>query len=135
MAGLKAGMSAATWPDINGQYLPSSMNELSPWTKNLANNPIMVQFIHRSLAYLLVLLVFVWWLRSSSLKNNRLFRILRGGLLAIVLIQVSLGIATVLNATYPDRLVWLGVMHQFVAMLLLLTLLSLIYLFSRRPVS
>ena len=33
MAGLKAAVSAPTWPFINGELIPSSMNELSPWAK------------------------------------------------------------------------------------------------------
>ena len=59
MAGLKAAIIAPTWPDINGSFIPGSMNELSPWVKNLAYNPLTIHFIHRGLAYLVFILVVI----------------------------------------------------------------------------
>jgi cytochrome c oxidase assembly protein subunit 15 len=132
MAGLKAAISAPTWPDINGQMIPASMNELSPWTKNLVSNNIAIHFIHRGLAYLLFLLIGYWWLASRSVKENKLFYTLRSGVLLLVVFQVALGIFTVLNATYPNRLVMLGVSHQFVAMLLLMCVVSLLFMLKRK---
>ena len=48
MSGLKAATAAPTWPDINGAIIPGEINDLSPWWKNLFDNKIMVQFIHRT---------------------------------------------------------------------------------------
>ncbi len=127
MAGLKAAVSAPNWPGINGQLIPSSMNELSPWSKNLIANNITIHFIHRGLAYLLFLLIGAWWYRSRTIRGNKLFSFLRSVLLLLVSLQVVLGVITVVNATHPSRLVIFGVMHQFVAMLLLMAIVTLIY--------
>ncbi|HQR00700.1 MAG TPA: COX15/CtaA family protein [Ferruginibacter sp.] len=132
MAGLRAAITAPTWPDINGDVLPASYNELSPFGENLLNNPVMIHFIHRGLAYLLFVLILAWWIRSRAIAGGRLFTRLRSALLLTVLLQVVLGILTVLNATHANRLVVLGVAHQASAMFLLMILVSLLYLVRKR---
>lgn len=134
MAGLKAAITAPSWPDINGALIPAGMNELTPFGKNLVSNNITVQFIHRGLAYLLAILVTVWFFRSAAMKNNLLFSRWRMRLLLVVLLQVVLGIFTVLNATHSNRLVLFGVLHQFTAMLLLVTVTVLLYLVRKKSV-
>ena len=132
MAGLKAAASAPTWPDINGQMIPAAMNELSPWAKNFVSNNITIHFIHRGLAYLLFILISYWWYASKFVEGNKLFYNLRKGVLFLVVLQVVLGVLTVLNATYPNRLVLLGVSHQFVAMLLLMCIVCLLFMLKRK---
>ena len=132
MAGLKAAVTAPTWPDINGSMIPASMNELSPWVKNLVANPITIHFIHRGLAYLLFVLIIFWWIRTKKINGNKLFNGLRILLLFLVMLQVVLGILTVLNAVYPNRLVLLGVSHQCVAMLLLMVMVVLLFVVRKR---
>lgn len=134
MAGLKAAVTAPTWPDINGNMIPASMNELSPWTNNFLSNPITIHFIHRGLAYLLFILISAWWIMSKRVEGNKPFNIFRSLLLLLIFLQLLLGILTLLNATYPARLVVLGVSHQFVAMVLLMVLIALLYVVRRKPV-
>ncbi|MEO6537563.1 MAG: COX15/CtaA family protein [Ferruginibacter sp.] len=131
MAGLKAAVSAPTWPDINGSMIPAGMNELSPWAKNLLNNNITVHFIHRGLAYLLFVLICFWWYLARSIKGNRLFNRLRSSILLLVMAQVILGIFTVLNATHTNRLIVFGVLHQCVAILLLMCVTALLYVLKK----
>ena len=128
MAGLRAAPVAPTWPDINGTMIPSTMNEMQPFLKNIVSNTITVHFIHRTLAYLLLILIAAWWIKAGAIKGNKLFDRLRNAFGLLVLVQVVLGICTVLNATYPNRLVWLGVSHQFTGMLLLMVLISLLFI-------
>lgn len=135
IAGLRAAISAPTWPDINGSLIPSTMNELSPFTKNLLSNPITIHFIHRSLAYLLLVLIGIWWFKSKSIRDNKLFAKLRLTVFLLVFLQVLLGIFTVLNATYPSRLVILGVSHQFVAMVLLMVIVTLLFVVRKKQMS
>ena len=60
MAGLHAATAAPTWPRINGQWIPNdSINNLSPGWKNLIDNKITVQFIHRGIAYILLMAVYL----------------------------------------------------------------------------
>jgi len=133
MAGLRAAVMAPTWPDINGSMVPPGISELSPLFKNFVANPITIHFIHRGLAYLLVVLIATWWFQSRPVVNKKLFSRLRMAVILLVLLQALLGILTVLNATYPNRLVLLGVSHQFVAMVLLMVIVSLIFIVKRKP--
>jgi len=128
MAGLKAGVYAPTWPTMNGEWIPSSP------TKNLINDPLNVQFIHRTLAYLLTLLVGAWWWKARSLYAGRWFGVARHFPLVVVLLQVTLGVFTVLYSPFRDQLLWLGAIHQFTAMLLLVSLLWVRFLLQpNRP--
>ncbi len=128
MAGLKAAASAPTWPSINGSFLPASMNELSPWSLNLVNNPIMIHFIHRGLGYLLLIFAILFFVESRKIIHHALFNKGSKLLLILFITQVALGIMTVLYSTNKMALVWLGVSHQFVAMLIVVCLLSLIFI-------
>jgi cytochrome c oxidase assembly protein subunit 15 len=128
MAGLKAAASAPTWPDINGSLLPLTMFDLSPWAKNLADNPIMIHFIHRGLGYLLMLFVALYFFQSKKIIHHRLFAKLSNIFLLLFITQVGLGILTVVNSTDKMALVWLGVSHQFVAMLIVLCGAALLFL-------
>ncbi len=128
MAGLKAATAAPTWPDINGSIVPQWMNSLSPWWRNLVDNKIMVQFIHRGIAYILLLLTIIWYLKARSFKGNNLLDKTRWIPLALVLAQVVLGIATVLRSTLGNELVYFGVAHQLVGILFLIAIVWMIYL-------
>jgi heme a synthase len=132
MAGLRAAMSAPTWPDINGKIIPVGMDELIPWAKNLTNNNITVHFIHRGIAYLLFVLVLIWWFKAKMIAGNTLFNKLRGSLIIIVVLQVCIGILTVLNATNSHLFVPFGVLHQAMAMLLLMCLVTILYVLRKK---
>ncbi len=128
MAGLKAAATAPTWPTINGSYFPAAMHELTPYTQNLINNPIAIHFIHRGLAYLLLIVVALFFVQSKKIIQPSLYKKLSNGLLVLFLLQVLLGIFTVLYATDKNALVWLGVSHQFTAMIIVLCSVALLYL-------
>jgi len=133
MAGLKAATYAPTWPDINGNFLPHGGSPSSGILK-LFDNPITVHFIHRNLAYLLTILVFTWFARSKKIKST-LFKRTSWLPLALVVLQLILGIFTVLNSPNPKDLRWLGVTHQFIAMCLLLSLIFEFYLVQNKKVN
>jgi heme a synthase len=133
MAGLKAATYAPTWPDINGSFFPHGGSPSSGILK-LFDNPIVVHFIHRNLAYLITILVFAWFVRAKKI-NGSLFKKTNWLPLALVLIQLILGICTVLKSPDPKALRWLGVTHQFVAMCLLLSLIFEFYLLQNRKVN
>jgi len=132
MAGLKAATFAPTWPDINGNFLPHGGSP--PGITGLFDNPIVVHFIHRNLAYLLTILVFIWFIRSKKTTSN-LFRKTNWLPLALILLQLILGIFTAIKSPDPKALRWLGVAHQFVAMCLLLSLIFEFYLLQNKKVN
>ena len=65
MAGHKAANAAPTWPTINGQWIPDGV--LSSATA-MVENKITVHFIHRGLAYLLLVLTLVWTITAGKTK-------------------------------------------------------------------
>jgi cytochrome c oxidase assembly protein subunit 15 len=90
VAGLDAGMGYNTWPLMDGALVPDGLGAMEPWWKNLFENALTVQFIHRTLAYVIVLYtgaLYLWrrgdggWLPRIAL---------------LVLLQVALGIGTLL---------------------------------------
>lgn len=134
MAGLRAAVMAPTWPDINGYMFPTTMNSMPGTLNNIFNNPITIHFIHRGLAYLLFVLVVIAWFKSMKIQGSHLFS--RFWLIAMLLItiQVILGILTVLNAPYAKRLIWLGVSHQFIGMLLVIIITCLLFITRRKAI-
>ena len=133
MAGLKAATYAPTWPDINGNFFPHGGSP-SSGILTLFDNPITVHFIHRSLAYLITFLIVIWFTRSKKI-NTALFKKTNWLPLALVFIQLILGIFTVLKSPDPRALRWLGVTHQFIAMCLLLSLIFELYLLQNKKLS
>ncbi|MFN4316214.1 MAG: COX15/CtaA family protein [Chitinophagaceae bacterium] len=139
MAGLKAATAAPTWPSINGGFWPEPLTHYAgrqfAGISLLVDQPLVIHFIHRNLAYVIMLLVFVWFVKAWKLEGGVLFRRLRGWLLAIVLIQVVLGVLTVLYSPQPAALLWLGVAHQAGAMLLLAVLVGNKFLLSKNKLT
>lgn len=136
MAGLKAASAAPTWPTINGMWIPGNIHsfggrEFSGFSF-LTDDPLMVHFIHRNLAYIIFILILIWSWKASKILATGLFKKARWMPLLIASVQVVLGIVTVLNSTDPKILLWLGVIHQFVAMILLLTMVWMIHTIRKK---
>ena len=130
MAGLHAAAAAPTWPTINGQWLPDVMNRLSPGWKNILDNKITVQFIHRGLAYTLLILVIFWISKARKISGSILFNKTKLIPLVLVMLQVILGIFTVLFSPYGNSLIWFGVTHQLVAILFLMSVVFMLYILT-----
>ncbi|HYC39789.1 MAG TPA: COX15/CtaA family protein [Chitinophagaceae bacterium] len=135
MAGLKAAPAAPTWPDINGSWLPHAFTSFGDrrftGLSFLFDNPVVVHFIHRNLAYLIFVLAAVWWIKAARVNGSETFRRSRHLFPMLVFTQVLLGILTVLSAARQSVFLWVAVAHQFVAMLLILSLAWLLFLVRR----
>jgi cytochrome c oxidase assembly protein subunit 15 len=107
VAGLDAGQGYATWPMMDGQWIPSGLWVIEPGWKNIFENATTVQFIHRVLAYVLLLATVIHAWRSFTLPAM---------ILTYALItQASLGIlALLLHVPLPAALI-----HQAGAMVVL----------------
>ncbi len=128
MAGLHAATAAPTWPTINGQWFPDVMDRLTPSWKNFFDNKITIQFIHRTLAYVLLILVFFWITKVGKAFNSTLLNRTKFLPVVLVSLQVILGILTVIFSPYGNNLVWFGVAHQLVAMLFLMSVIFMLYI-------
>jgi cytochrome c oxidase assembly protein subunit 15 len=118
VAGIDAGRGYIDWPLMNGEFLPSESFDYTPFWSNFFENPALVQFNHRMVGYLVFLAaVFAWWQsRASALVAVRSAFAL---VLAMVFLQVALGIATVMYAA-P---VALALVHQIGAIAVLVLVL------------
>jgi cytochrome c oxidase assembly protein subunit 15 len=128
MAGLHAASTAPTWPQINGQWVPDLINNLSPWWKNLIYNKISIQFIHRGIAYILFAGVIAWYLKAGKINGTGLLKETRLIPLVIIILQVVLGITTVVTSPYGNNLLWYGVAHQLVAILFLDSMVFMLFI-------
>lgn len=133
MAGTHAALYARTWPDINGFFLPVSSNEHGNLLHNIFNDPLLIQFIHRSLAYGLMVLILTWFLLARQLPGHRQPPCLRSYPLLLVALQVCLGIACLLNSGKPV-FIWLALLHQLNGILLLLSMVAVLYFNAKRAV-
>ena len=113
VAGLDAGRIHNTFPLMGGALVPADYLQPGDGLADLVANPVAVQFNHRVLAVLSVLLVLALWRRTRR-RGGAAERRQAGWLLAAALLQTALGIATLLLFA-P---VWLAALHQAGAMLL-----------------
>jgi len=134
MAGLHAATAAPTWPQMNGQWIPDSMNTLSPAWKNFIDNKITVQFIHRGIAYILLIMMIIWFAKGIKIKGTNLFIKTRWIPLLLIIVQVCLGITTVVTSPHRNNLVWFGVAHQLVAILFLISMIFMLFVLRPSPI-
>ena len=97
VAGIRAGFAYNTFPLMNGTFVPAEILVLEPWWRNFFWNMATVQFDHRLIAWLIALTAPVlWWkLRTTEALPARA-RVGSHLLLAVVMLQIVLGIATLL---------------------------------------
>jgi cytochrome c oxidase assembly protein subunit 15 len=97
VAGIRAGFAYNTFPLMNGQLVPPEIMSIDPWYRNFYNNMATVQFDHRLIALLLAVSVpWYWWLTRRADTAGAGTRGAATLLLAMLAIQVALGIATLL---------------------------------------
>ncbi|MCY7362899.1 MAG: COX15/CtaA family protein [Ignavibacteria bacterium] len=124
MAGHKAALYYPTWPKIGEEWIPSNMNSISPAWLNIFENKAMIHFIHRNLAYLLAISLIVYWYMNRKINASSTFKLSFNLIPVAVLLQVFLGILTVINSLGSIPVVY-GVLHQGVAIILLSLILLL----------
>ncbi len=96
VAGMHAGLAYNTFPLMNGYLVPPEYLVLQPWYWNLFNNVAAIQFDHRLIAWLLAILVLLFWLRSRSVQLQPRARLARNLLVLALTVQITLGILTLL---------------------------------------
>jgi cytochrome c oxidase assembly protein subunit 15 len=132
MAGHKAANVAPTWPRINGSWIPES-SWSRPLLHDLIGNRLTVQFMHRTLAYLLFAGVLVWTVIALRLPAvPGFFRRLRWLPLGLITVQIVLGICSLLTSPgiVPGQwgaFDWLAQTHQVTGLLFLLTMVGMLY--------
>ena len=118
VAGTHSGKSYNTWPLMDGGLMPSGYGAREPFWRNLFENPAAIQFNHRTLAY--VILVVALWVAWRSTRAQRPAIIM---LLVLLFWQVGLGVWTLL-AVAPLSL---SLLHQFSSILVFLAGMNVLW--------
>ena len=125
VSGMKAGLAYPTWPDMNGQFIPSALFTEKATTVGFVNynaqdfwGRTFIQFVHRTTAYVLVVLVIIFFFKSRNITNDKIFKTGLHLFPFFVLLQAVIGIVTVLNCVGKIPVSY-GVLHQAGAMLLI----------------
>lgn len=119
VAGIRAGLSYNTFPLMNGNFMPPEIFQLEPWYLNFFNNMATVQFNHRLLAWLLALLVPLFWFRARRAAASARLRQASNFMLLGLIVQIALGISTLLLMVPVP----LAALHQVGALFLFATVL------------
>lgn len=132
MSGMKAGLYYPTWPDMNGEIIPKVLQNSDNWVwQNLINYdsflfaPALIQFIHRFLAYVLVIFTIIVFYKLKYKVGSSVKKWLYV-LFILIITQVVLGILTVLNVSGKIP-IFLGVIHQLTGLLFFISLLFLCF--------
>jgi len=123
VSGMDAGMIYNTWPLMGSSYFPDDNLIVDFFTLSAFNEPSLVQFIHRNLAYLisiLYLIIFVY----IRLKNLSDFIKTIYFLGTLLLLQIILGIFTLLSGAQ----ILLASMHQISSIFLVLSTIYLVFI-------
>lgn len=123
VAGLKAGYGYPTWPKMGNEWFPLDIVALEPVWKNFFEGHAGTQFIHRYLAYVVVILVGILFFKSRKITLTAGQKKIINALVIIVLAQFILGVITLL---YGVPIV-IAVLHQTGAFFLFATTLLLIH--------
>ncbi|MFQ6021370.1 MAG: COX15/CtaA family protein [Acidiferrobacterales bacterium] len=129
VAGTKAGFAFNTFPLMNGRLVPQGMLGLNPLWRNFFENIATVQFDHRLIAYLLCITIAGFWYKATAADLQGRAHAASHALLAVLAIQVGLGITTLLLIVPMP----LAAAHQGGALLLLTVAIFINHELRRGP--
>lgn len=123
VSGMNAGTIYNTWPLMGSSYFPDDSRFIEFLNITFFDNPSIVQFIHRNLAYLIVI-VYIYLLISIFIESNKIFRkpILIIGI--SLFFQVTLGVLTILSGV---KIIYAS-LHQINSIFIILSTLYLLYM-------
>ena len=117
VAGLNAGLIHNHWPLMSdGQFFHDSITlEKDTWLARFTEGKSGVQFVHRTVAYVVVSLILFLYFKSKKYTLSKQQQNGLNALVFIVFLQFTLGVFTLLYSV-P---LWLGLTHQITAFILL----------------
>ena len=129
VAGMDAGQGYNTWPLMDGSLVPDGLFVMQPVWLNFFENAMTVQFNHRLVAYIVVAVAGVHIFRTLQNFREGPFAMSAGLVGLIVLIQVAVGIWTLL-AKVPIEL---GLLHQGGAIILMVAAIWHLHIAALKP--
>jgi len=130
VSGMDAGQIYNSWPLMGTNYFPDDNNYVNLFKFSAFSDPSLVQFMHRNLAYLIIIFYLILLIKIYSNKLiNLYFSINLLGLLLII--QVILGILTLLYGAQ----IYLASMHQVSSIFLVSSSVYFLYINSNQQLS
>ncbi len=126
-AGLKAGFVLNTFPLMNGQLIPIDLIFNQPFWRSALEDVFTVQFIHRTLGWLLAISIFSLWFYARQFTLTKTQRGALNYLAGATALQFTLGVLTLI---YAVPLI-LAAAHQAGALMLLSASVYLSFTFSK----
>ena len=128
VAGLDAGLVYNTFPLMGDTFVPLDILEFRPKFINFFENPVTVQFDHRILGITTFALILLIWFYARLMNFNSNIKKKTNILLVVVLIQIYLGITTLLSyvAILPAIVHQLGSLVLFTISIWILKSLPLV---------
>ncbi len=130
VSGMDAGKIYNTWPLMGSSYFPddSRLNEFL--NISVFDNPSIVQFIHRNLAYLIIIVYLYIFYFIYILENRKLLKsFIFIGL--TLLLQVLLGVVTILSGV---KILYAS-LHQINSILIILSTLYFLYISEYKKIN
>ncbi|MDC6475231.1 COX15/CtaA family protein [Candidatus Pelagibacter sp.] len=130
VSGMDAGRIYNTWPLMASSYFPDDSKFIEFLNVNVFDNPSIVQFIHRNLAYL-ILGIYIYILFFVMKDQKEIFRkpVLIIGV--SLFLQVFLGILTLLSGV---KIIYAS-LHQINSILIILSTLYFLYIAKYREIN
>jgi heme a synthase len=123
VSGMDAGTIYNTWPLMGSSFFPDDSKYIEFLNINFFDNPSIVQFVHRNLAYLIVI-IYIYLLILVFRDTNKIFRkpIIIIGI--SIFLQVILGVVTLLSGV---KIIYAS-LHQINSILIILSCLYFLYI-------
>ena len=129
VSGMDAGKIYNTWPLMGASYFPDDSRFVEFFNISLFDNPSIVQFIHRNLAYLICFIYLYILYEVFKNGNSRLkFPILIIG--GTLLFQIFLGILTIL---YGVKIFYAS-LHKINSILIIISTLYFLYITKNKEI-
>ena len=126
VSGMDAGKIYNSWPLMGSAYFPDDNLIKNLFNINVFNDPSLVQFIHRNLAYL-ILFFYIYMFCVIYLKKLNKFYFSMKLIGFFLFLQIILGIFTLLNGAQ----IILASMHQMSSIFLVSSCIYFLYLNSK----
>ncbi|MBV7256776.1 COX15/CtaA family protein [Pacificimonas sp. WHA3] len=111
VAGMDAGHIYAEWPGMGGEFFPDHPEWIAPAWRNVVDNPVIVQWLHRWWAFIaagLLIALSVAAMKRGSRRTPIALKLL-------LVAQIILGIMTLMSGVE----LWIAATHQGVAALII----------------
>ena len=123
VSGLDAGKIYNTWPLMNQSYFPDDSNYNELLSLSAFESESLVQFIHRNLAYLILIVFLLITFKVFIYKEIIHLKKIVLLIFLFLLIQITLGIITVVTTTH----IMSASLHQIGSIFLVASVLILIF--------